>query len=117
MRKAIAIAVASLLLAGWGAYASNSEIPSGGEKLIAQAHIYKHIPAMKWQRGQNVGTVTVKMDTKTGECFFEGHKLLVTDNSHYTPWDSNNSDPLSQYNAKAHVHWSGDHSFDLYFNI
>ena len=116
MKKILTVIFAGALLAG-GSVSIASEAPRSEEgRLIAQISTYKHIQAMKWQRGGVVGTVSIKVNTKTGDTYYNERKLHVQDNPYYNDWDDSSTDPRSKYRCVALVNSNSEPNFHLYFN-
>lgn len=115
MKRFLVTVFVGLVLAVGSVSISNAAPRNEDNRLIAQMTIYKHVQAMKWQRGSVVGTVTIKINTKTGDTFYNDRKLHVQDNPHYVSWDDSCTDPRSKYQCVSYVHTNSER-FELYFN-
>jgi len=82
MKTIATLLLACLTLICSYSVANGNKLPKQSEQIYAYT-TYKHITAYKVGYDRLLGTVTIKKDTKTGECYYNGNRLRVYPNPSY----------------------------------
>ncbi len=117
MKHLLVIIISVLVLVFDSTGISNAASRSETNRVFAEAAgVYIQVKAMKWQRGRDVGTVTVKIDPNRGKAFYEGREIVIYENPKYISWGDSDPDPRTKYQWYSFVTSSENASFHLYFN-